>query len=234
MFKLKFNALATSTILTIASISSFNAFAGDDNFGEKTNCRYEITGYKNIYAGAPECQATYQQTTCKPKPRGFDLITETITKTLSDDYRESTKKYVSLGELVSYYESKGAGPSMCTLPEKTSEYISCTATLDFLEQRPVKEYICDYKPVANSSVREDNEHVIDVAISAADSDGSIASVESWVDGVYKGNAQNYFHYHGGASSVSIRVKAIDNHGYIYDSTATHRITGNGGCNGEYC
>jgi len=234
MFNLKFNALATSSILAIASISSFNTFAGGNYFGEKTNCRTE---YQDIYAGTPECLADYKKNICEPIMGGlggYEINEETITILLSDNYRESTEQFISLNELVTYYEPKEAGPNQCTLHEKTSENISCTAELDFLEKRPVKESVCDYKPVASSSIREDNEHVIDVAISAADSDGSITSIESWVNGVYKGNAKNYFHYHGGAISVSIRVKAIDNHGYIYDSTSTHRITGNGGCNGEYC
>jgi hypothetical protein len=201
---------------------SFTSFAGD----EPVNCRQEIVDYQDIYAGVPQCDASYERVTCRPiDPFTVEVTTENLTHTLMGNYRESTSQNVTLTELISYTESYstpgnligGRRGAACTLPTTVSETLFCTAQLDFLEQRPVKQEVCDYTPDTNLTPSLDSRYNSTVRAKASDRDGSIVKYEWWVDGVKQSESgeslflENIPYSHHNSKNVEVRV--TDDDGY---------------------
>lgn len=203
----------------------FSAHSFAAPFGEPTNCREEVTSQKNIYQGVAECNAHYSWTDwANGKLKGFS-----DNKFISNDISPTTRQFVTVYDMVEIKSHTITGSA-----HNYHKQISCSAEVPFSHKEDVLETVCDYKPVAGIRVREDNEHVVDISVSGNDYDGNIVSLESWVNGVSKGSSKNYFHYHGSQKLINIKVRVVDNDGYQYTTSTNYRVTGNGGCNGEYC
>ena len=211
------------------------AYAGDD----PVNCRDEVTSFQDIYAGTPSCEASYVQSTCIPINSNLvETRKETIFVTLFGDYTESTKQSVRLSEFVTYPENSVAGPGACTIPRDVSEFITCSAELDFLESRPVKEKVCDFTPDANPKYYEITSYNTIVSARASDRDGEIVKYEWWVNGIKNESVTDSVELirfrPSGTEPTAVTVKVTDNDGYTDTQTITARFKDPLTCDGQRC
>lgn len=223
-------------IITAYSLLASNVVLAGD---EQVNCREEIVDYKDIYAGVPECEASYDVTTCRPiNPNLVEVTTETFTQTLTGGYRESESQFVSLSELITYQESNatpdGNGGAACTLPRSVSETIRCTAELDFLEQRPVRVEVCDYTPLTRPV---DNGYGV-VQAAASDRDGTIVRYEWWIDGVKQSETGSSITIEREAYLDTrvrdVQVRVTDDDGYTDSASVNATPYIPRSCNGRRC